>query len=92
MSAERNRLSAALRPPLAVIRELDEQGGDPPVGQPGGDVAREGEVGPEDVQHDHRRPLPVGARPLGRKYSAWTVLFSASGVTTGDGNRTAETE
>ena len=29
--------------------------------------------------------------PTGRKYSAWTVLFSGSGVTIGDGNRTAAT-
>ena len=27
----------------------------------------------------------------GAKYSAWTMLFSASGVTTGDGNLTFET-
>jgi hypothetical protein len=28
---------------------------------------------------------------LGRKYSAWTVLFSGSAVVTGEGNRTAST-
>src|SRR4051794_20239990 len=35
-----------------------------------------------------RRP---GPDPDGTKYSAWTVLFSGSGVTIGEGNLTART-
>ena len=42
-----------------------------------------------------RDPAVALASPIfaafGRKYSAWTLLFSGSGDTTGEGKRTAET-
>ena len=36
-------------------------------------------------------PGRFGPNPTGAKYSAWTTLFSASGVSIGDGNRSFET-
>ena len=68
--------------------ELHEEGGDPLVGQSRGEVAGEGEVGPEDVQTTAAGRFPGR---LGRKYSAWMVLLATSGVTIGEENRTAET-
>ena len=64
MSDERNRFDvrpAGRRPAFAVIGELDEESGDAPVGQPRRHVARQREIGAQDVQDDDTGPPRAGA-------------------------------
>ena len=88
---EESLLGVSCRPALAVIGELDEQGGHAAVGQPRRQVAREGEVGPEDVQHHHRRPLRPWPLRSGGNIRRGPCCSRGRRVEIGDGNRTAET-
>ena len=47
--------------PLAVVWQLHEEGRDTVVGHAGGHVARQREIGSQDVQDDHARPARAEA-------------------------------